>query len=93
MGILLLLLEVANGLLGLASLVFGIMTLIKLYQQQGVGHMLLGLCCSLYLFVWGWQNCDRLGFRKEMRSWTTVVVAQFLLAIVIVAVNMLARSS
>ncbi|HEY6726734.1 MAG TPA: hypothetical protein VI197_22025 [Polyangiaceae bacterium] len=87
MGILLVL-QLINGLLGLVSFVLAIMVLIKLYNAEGAGQMLLGLFCGLYLFIWGWQNADRLGFAKEMRAWKLCLLAQLVVVALFLVVGM-----
>jgi len=47
-------------LVGLASLVPFIIVLIKLFQQKGVLHGILGILCALYTFIWGWINANTL---------------------------------
>jgi hypothetical protein len=85
MGVLLVVLQGINGLLGLASLVLAILVLIELYNHEGAGQMLLGLVCGLYLFIWGLQNADRLGFGPRMHAWKLVVLAQIALLVLFMA--------
>lgn len=56
-----------------------IMVLIKLFQEKGVLHGILGLICALYTFIWGWMNVDRLGIRTIMLVWTAVFVLGIIL--------------
>jgi hypothetical protein len=79
MSALLVALQGVSGLLGLANLVLAIIVLIRLYNNEGAGQMVLGLICGLYLFIWGWQNAPRLGFARQMNAWKLVVLAQILL--------------
>lgn len=67
-----------NGLLGLGSLICAILVLIRLYNANGTGSMLLGLICTLYLFIWGWQNAERYGFAPQMRAWKLFLLGQVL---------------
>ena len=85
----LILLQVVNGLLGLASLAFAIIVLIKLYNAEGAGQMILGLICGLYLFIWGWQNAVRLGFTREMNAWKLCLLAQVVVIILFVVAGVL----
>lgn len=85
----LILLQVVNGLLGLASLAFAIIVLIKLYNAEGAGQMILGLICGLYLFIWGWQNAARLGFTREMNAWKLCLLAQVVVIILFVVAGAL----
>jgi len=61
-------------LISVASLVFYILVLIKLFQEKGVLHGILGLICGIYTFIWGWMNADRLGIRNIMLYWTICIV-------------------
>lgn len=88
MGILLVL-QLINGLVGLASFVLAIIVLIKLYNAEGAGQMVLGLICGLYLFYWGWKNADRLGFTKEMNAWKLCVAGQIVLMVLFFVAGML----
>jgi hypothetical protein len=63
-------------LAGLASLVFFIMVLIRLFQEKGALHGILGILCGLYTFIWGWINGERLGFKQTMIYWTLAIVVQ-----------------
>ena len=63
----------------IASLVCFIIVLIKLFQEKGVLHGILGLICSLYTFIWGWMNVDRLGIRNIMLIWSVVLVFTIIL--------------
>ena len=64
---------------GIASLVCFIWVLIKLFQEKGVLHGILGLICSIYTFIWGWMNADRLGIRNVMIIWSVAIVIGILL--------------
>jgi hypothetical protein len=68
-----LLLSVA-GIAGIVSLVCFIMVLIKLFQEKGIVHGILGILCSLYTFIWGWMHADRLGVRNIMMIWSICLV-------------------
>lgn len=85
-----LVLQLVNGLLGLASFALAIIVLIKLYNAEGAGQMLLGLFCGLYLFIWGWQNASRLGFAKEMKAWKLCLLAQLVVMVLFVVAGTLA---
>lgn len=75
-----------NGLLGLGSLVCAILVLIRLYHAKGTGEMLLGLFCTIFLFIWGWQNAEHYGFAPQMRAWKLCVLGQLLCTVLIVGV-------
>ncbi len=63
----------------LAAFVCFIMVLIKLFQEKGVLHGILGLICSIYTFIWGWMNVDRLGIRNIMIIWSGTIVLGLIL--------------
>ena len=63
-------------LAGLASFIFFIMVLIRLFQQKGALHGILGILCGLYTFIWGWMNADKLGLKQTMIYWTAAIVAE-----------------
>lgn len=65
--------------LGIASLVCFIMVVIKLFQEKGVLHGILGIICSIYTFIWGWMNVDRLGIRNVMIIWSAAIVFSIVL--------------
>lgn len=69
------------ALAALASLVFFIMVLIRLFQEKGALHGILGIFCSLYTFIWGWINADRLGIKQTMIYWTAATVAIVILQV------------
>jgi len=61
-------------LVGLGSLICFIIVLIKLFQDEGVGKGILGLICSIYTFIWGWQNADRHDMKPLMMIWTVLFI-------------------
>ena len=70
--------ELVMSLLGMlisigASICF-IMVIIKLFQEKGVFHGILGVVCGLYPFIWGWLNADRLGITTIMLEWTALIL-------------------
>ncbi len=67
-------LSILSMIIGLGSLVCFIMVLIKLFQEKGVLHGILGLICSLYTFIWGWINASRLGIYTIMLIWSGLIV-------------------
>ena len=67
------------GLINLACL---IMVLIKLFQEKGVLHGILGLICGLYTFIWGWMNVDRLNIRNIMIAWSVCIVLAIILNVI-----------
>lgn len=71
-------------LAGLASLIFFIMVLIKLFQEKGALHGILGILCGLYTFIWGWINADRLAIKQTMINWTLAIVVQIVCQVLMV---------
>ncbi len=65
-------------LVGIGSLVCWIMVLIKLFKEKGVLHLILGIICALYPFIWGWINVTRLNIKNVMLAWSGCVVLQII---------------
>ena len=66
-------------LVGLGSLVCLIIVVIKLFQEKGILHGILGLLCGIYTFIWGWMNAGRLNIRNLMLIWTVLIVLGIIL--------------
>jgi hypothetical protein len=66
-------------LVGIGSLVCFIIVLIKLFQNEGALKGILGLICSLYTFIWGWMNADRLNIKQLMMIWTALILGSIVL--------------
>jgi hypothetical protein len=66
-------------LVGLACLVPFIIVLIKLFQQKGVLHGILGIICGLYTFIWGWINATTLNIKNVMIIWTALIILSIVL--------------
>jgi hypothetical protein len=66
------------GILGLVlwlgCIICFIMVLIKLFQEKGALHGILGLICGLYTFIWGWMNAGRLNIKNIMMIWTLLII-------------------
>lgn len=56
-----------------------IMVLIKLFQEKGVLHGILGIICSLYPFIWGWIHVKRLNIMNVMIVWSVCWVLTMVL--------------
>jgi hypothetical protein len=69
-------------LVSLGSLVCFIMVLIKLFQQKGALHGILGLICGLYTFIWGWMESGKLGIKNIMMAWTALIIISIILGVV-----------
>ena len=57
---------------------------IRLFQEKGALHGILGILCGLYTFIWGWINAGRLGIKKMMIYWTVAIVAQIVLQVLMI---------
>ena len=79
----------------LASFVCLIIVLTKLFPQEGVGMGILGILCSLYAFIWGWQNKDRHNLQTTMVVWTIAMVLGIVIPIClsVILVPLLAEST
>ncbi len=68
----------------LIALVAGVMVLVKLFQQEGLGKGLLGLICMLYTYIWGWQNIkkEELQLKTWMYVWTGAIIFGIILNII-----------
>jgi hypothetical protein len=64
----------------IGSIICWIMVLIKLFQEKGVLHGILGIICSIYPFIWGWINAGRLNIRNIMIVWTVCWVVSMILS-------------
>jgi hypothetical protein len=58
----------------LGSLVCFIIVVIKLFQQKGALHGILGILCGLYTFIWGWMESGRLNIKNIMIVWSVCMV-------------------
>jgi len=65
-------------LLWLGCLICFIIVLIKLFQENGVLHGILGLICGLYTFIWGWINANRLNIKNIMIIWTLLIIVSII---------------
>jgi hypothetical protein len=61
-------------LLGLANLICYIIVLVKLFNDKGVLHGVLGLLCGVYAFIWGWMNVSRQNLMFVMIAWTLLIL-------------------
>ena len=68
------------GILALLCLVgcaiCGIIVLIKLFQEKGVLHGILGFICGLYTYIWGWMNAPK----NIMFAWTACIILYIVFA-------------
>ena len=71
-------------IVGLANLGCTVFVVIKLYQDKGIVHALVGFfCCQLYPLIWGWINATRLNITDIMAFWTGTIVMGIILQVVI----------
>ncbi|MCA1619605.1 MAG: hypothetical protein LC795_09920 [Acidobacteria bacterium] len=63
-----------------AMIVAQIMVVIKMFQNAGVVHGILGLICGLYAYIWGWMNASKLNIRNLMIIWTVLIILFAILA-------------
>jgi len=75
-------LQILNGVIGLGCLVCFIIVLIRLFQENGILHGILGLICGLYTFIWGWINASRLNIKNIMMIWTLLIIVSIILSVV-----------
>ena len=74
-------LQIVNLVVSLGCLICFIIVLIKLFQENGILHGILGLICGLYTFIWGWINSSRLNIRNIMLIWTLLIVVSVVLSL------------
>ena len=74
------------GILGLVlwlgCIICFIIVLIKLFQENGVLHGILGLICGLYTFIWGWLNATKLNIKNIMLIWTGLLIVSIILNVI-----------
>jgi hypothetical protein len=58
----------------LAAVVVQILVVVKMFQNAGVVHGILGLICGLYAYIWGWMNSSKLGIKNLMIIWTVLII-------------------
>jgi hypothetical protein len=64
----------------LAAFVVQILVVVKMFQNAGALHGILGLICGLYAFIWGWMNSSKLGIKNLMIIWTVLIILYAILA-------------
>jgi len=64
----------------LAAIVCQILVVVKMFQNAGALHGILGLLCGLYALVWGWMNADKYGIKNLMLAWTGLLILYVILA-------------
>ena len=91
--ILLILIGAANLFVALGALVCFVMVLIKLFQEKGPLHGILGILCGLYTFIWGWIESARLGIKKIMIIWSVLLIVSIILQSISMVFGMAAAKS
>ena len=61
-------------LLCLVAFVVQILVVVKMFQNAGVVHGILGIICGLYAYIWGWMNSTKLNIRNLMLIWTALII-------------------
>jgi len=61
-------------ILALCSLGCLIYMLVRLAQEKGALHAVLGFFFPIYPFFWGWVSAGRLGMMDIMGFWTAVIL-------------------
>lgn len=69
-------------LLALVAFVVQILVVVKMFQNAGALHGILGIICGLYAYIWGWMNANKLGIRNLMIIWTALIILIIILNIV-----------
>jgi hypothetical protein len=82
------------SILGILSLIAGIVgfvcwiiVLTKLFPAEGALKGIFAVICSIYAFIWGWQNVSRYDLKNIMTIWSaafaTSIVVQILTIVMI----------
>ena len=69
-------------LLALVAFVVQILVVVKMFQNAGAVHGILGLICGLYAYIWGWMNSGKLNIRNLMIIWTALIILIIILNLV-----------
>ena len=67
-------LPILFGVAALVGLVCQIWVVVKMFGQS-ILTGILGLICSLYALIWGWQNREAAGLETVMIVWLVTVAA------------------
>ena len=73
--------QIVIWLVILAMVVVQILVVVKMFQNAGALHGILGLICGLYAYIWGWMNSAKLNIRNLMIIWTVLIILVFILNI------------
>ena len=69
-------------LLALVAFVVQILVVVKMFQNAGALHGILGIICGLYAYIWGWMNANKLNIRNLMIIWTALIIIIIILNLV-----------
>lgn len=69
-------------LLALAAFVVQILVVVKMFQNAGALHGILGIICGLYAYIWGWMNSGKYNIRNLMIIWTVLIILIIILNLV-----------
>jgi hypothetical protein len=69
-------------LLAVVAFVVQILVVVKMFQNAGVVHGILGIICGLYAYIWGWMNSGKYGIKNLMIIWTVLVILIVILSMV-----------
>jgi hypothetical protein len=88
------LLNLLSMVVGIASFVFFIIVLVKIFQMGKTG---LGILClvtifvcgvgGLITFIVGWMNADEFGIRKVMVNWTLCVILNIIISGIVIVLG------
>ncbi|MBN1954549.1 MAG: hypothetical protein JW900_05805, partial [Anaerolineae bacterium] len=74
---------ILSAIVGLATFVFFVIVLIKLFQKEGALKGILGIICALYTFIWGWMKHKELGITQIMAIWTVLIIIGMILSAIV----------
>jgi hypothetical protein len=66
--------NILEAILGLPSAACFIYVLVRLAQDRGAGHAVLGFLFPFYPFFWEWKNAGRLEMPDSMGFWTVITI-------------------
>jgi hypothetical protein len=69
-------------LLALIAFVVQILVVVKMFQNAGALHGILGIICGIYAYIWGWMNSGKLGIKNLMIIWTALIILIIILNLV-----------
>ena len=79
--------QIVIWLVILAMVVVQILVVVKMFQNAGALHGILGLICGLYAYIWGWMNSSKLGIKNLMIIWTVLIIVYIILTFTVGGIN------